>query len=138
MPFPHRTPKPQPRPPQDEDREPLLRLGGLYPSRNNSSIQGNAHVGTPRRGETDPLGTELIDLIERAMEQQRPLRFLIFEDSGKFPNSPPYTIHATLGRVNGESQAAAEPDVVEEAPAPPPPPLPTTPTRPMRRTAPRR
>ena len=135
MPFPRRTPKAQP-----QDREPLLRLGGLYPNDSGTSIMGNVHVGSPRRGEEVPLGTDLIDLIERAMEQQRPLRLLIFEDNGKFPNAPPYTIHATLGRANGESQATAEPEAVEEAPAPapPPPPFPTAPARPMRRTAPRR
>ena len=138
MPFSHRTPKPQPRPPQDNE-EPLLRLGGLYPSRDGTSIMGNAHVVTPRRGQEDPLGTELIDLIERSMEQQRPLRFLIFEDNGKFPNAPPYTIHATMGRSNGEAAPLpAEPEQEPEAPEPPPPPLPTTPMRPVRRASPRR
>lgn len=143
MPFGRHTPKPPARPPRDE---PLMRLGGLLPNRDGTSLGGNVSLGEPRRGSDEPLGVELIDLIQRAMEQQRPLRFIVFEDSGKFPNQPPYTIHATMGRSNGESAQPRAPaqevveDLLEEETLPeiPPPPMPTTPTRPIRRTAPRR
>lgn len=162
MPFGRPTPPPSSPPPspgQNYPKDDLLKLGGLYPSKSGKALTGNIHINEPRRGASEPFGVILIDLIQQAMEEQRPLRFLVFEST--FPDSrSPYTLNITLG--NPRPPRGEEPDEDGEDPTPtttpqrgeyfggneptPPPPTrrPEAPTRsepvprPVRRTAPRR
>src|SRR6266850_1397773 len=87
---------------QRRNDEPLTRLGGLYDSKSGKAITGNVRVHEARKGDAMPLGEVLIDIIRRAMDERRTLRFLVFQNDGKFRNSPPYTLHATIGDIAKE------------------------------------
>ena len=131
MPFQPTPPTPQPAPPQQyPDREPLLRLGGLWTSRNGNSLQGNIRLSYARLGEPN-VGEQLIALIQRCLDEGGDLRFLIFES--RYPGKgAPYSLQCTFNPPRAPNApvytppSAPEPDGDEPA------------TRPVRRTAPRR
>ena len=123
MPFDRQPQQPSP---QYPNNGPLLRVGGLYPSKSGKALTGNIHVATPRQGEEQPFGEILIDLIRQCMEENLPVRCLVFENDGKYPGAP-YRVCLTTGRSKPE-QAQVQGDSPPEEPA----------QRPPRRTLPRR
>lgn len=149
-PFPNRPPSALPRPPvqdeainppQTEQAEPddeLLKLGGLYPSRSGNALLGGINLSWVPRGGTDPVGTLLIEKIQRAMDLGRPLRFCVFENSGKFQNQSPYSIHVAVGRPRQTQPGSLEGTEGTQESQRLPPVMAPLPPRPVRRTAPRR
>ena len=137
MPFGHPTPR-QPEQAVQGPNNPLTRAGGLYPSKNGKALTGSIRVDAPRRNSIVPFGDELIGMIREAMEAKVPLRALVFENDGRFPNSPPYNLNFSLGDRVYEDPATASNngwDAPEtETPAEPA----SVPPRPQRRAAPRR
>lgn len=143
-----RQPPPPPQPPQDpDDQYPLVKIAGLWPSRSGTALMGN-------------IGREMdIEALERVIQAarmaERPLRFIVFDNSNKMgnnPRAPAYTLMATLGRVMQPQPAQTfypdpdQPEGEEEAggnddtPAWVEPPQPPTqrPMPPRRATPPRR
>ena len=132
---PFNVPAPPP-PPGDTapppDREPLLRLCGMYPSTSGTSLGGNLQLTRVPKGSNEMIGITLIDKLQQFMEEKGDARFVLFE-GGKYPNSPPYTLCMTKARPR--MQAPPDQDETGEGEnGPPPEPTP----RPIRRAAPRR
>jgi len=145
----------QPEQPEPDDK--LILLAGLFPSQSGNALLGGMDPNrVSRGGGGETIGAVLIEKIQRAMELNRPLRFCVFENTGKFPNQrSPYTIHVAIGRPRpdyqgGEKRSAQEPEEYPRVDRPAQPvggtqegqfdtrlmaPLPP---RPVRRTAPRR
>ena len=129
-----------------EDREPLLRLGGLWTSKTGKALTGNVNLDYAKEGE-DSVGEQLMSLLTQAKQEGKPLRFLVFEDDGKFASRAPFSLHVTLGMQKPEEQEQPTRESAPQAPrrwGPPPETdasvsdtVESTP-RPMRRTAPRR
>lgn len=83
--------------------EPLLRLGGLFPSkRNDHVISGSINLDYAKDGEPT-IGEQFADLLERALAEGKRLRFVIFESDGRFPG-PPYSINVTLAEPRQPDQ----------------------------------
>lgn len=126
---------PAPRPPNAAypNDEPLLRLGGLYPSKTGNALTGNISLTYSPRETQEPVGVSLGDLIQRAMEADRPLRFLVFENTRT--GHPPYILNVTLGNPRAEAPPTGPgPDAAPPGDDQPP----EAPPRPPRRAAPRR
>lgn len=96
MPF--NNPPRQDDPPQD--REPLLRAGGLYNSKTGNALTGNINLLYVDRDGTR-FGDRLMAMIEEAMNRGVPLRALVFESrpfpDGQPPRSP-YMLNFGYGR----------------------------------------
>lgn len=159
MPFPtHKPDYPPTRPPAQasqsqpdySNQPPLLKWGGLYPSRNGKAIVGNIKLTQPRYGETRPFGEILIEQIKQYMAEGKSLRILVFEGrpNPKEDTRPqaPYTIHSTEGLSRDQwlamsrgEQGAATGGPWERSQEEPNQPTQTEPVpQPMRRGAPRR
>src|SRR2546430_1387542 len=83
--------------PQQRERDPnLTRLGGLYPSKTGKALAGNMNLAWVDRNTNETVGKKLIEMIERAMDDNLPLRFLIFDNTDRGGN-PPYVMHVTFG-----------------------------------------
>ncbi len=162
MPFRHpqppRSPQPDnPRPNVDPDRPPLLKLGGLYPSKSGKALTGNINLLYQDRQGSPSVGTQWVELLQQCVQENLPLRVLVFENNGQWSGAhrAPYTLHICVGSPRQERPASPPPpDLPEEHPddeAPdnqpepdepePPARLRTpepTPRPPVRRIAPRR
>lgn len=143
MPFQQIPPSPPLEPQTDSaDPSPLLRLGGLFPTQSGKALTGNVNLSYVGRDQDATIGERLIQILEKCIQENRPLRFVIFENQGKFGNKVPYILNVTIGRSPGEYTTTGE-SLSPEAPPPPPPPQTTprtepTPRPPIRRIAPRR
>lgn len=116
MPFNSQPPR-QPESQGNEDRYPLTRLSGLYPSKAGNALTGNA---------MDRIIGDLERVIADAKASGRPLRFLVFENQRGGQNSPPYMLQVTLGnaRTTGPSGWGQSGGYQQPAPAPYAPPDP--------------
>jgi hypothetical protein len=141
---------------QPEQDDTLLKLTGLFPCQSGNALLGGMDPNrVPRGGGGETIGALLIEKIQRAMELNRPLRFCVFENNGKFPDQrAPYTIHAAVGRPRQDlRQGSGSSPAQEESPRVDPPTqavrgtqeaqfdtrlMAPLPPRPVRRTAPRR
>ena len=141
---------------EQQDREPITRLGGLFPSKSGKALCGGIDfVWQNQDGETH--GDQLLELLQQAKNEQKQLRILIFQNNR--PGGAPYTLNVALGelRVAQSSQSEKLPEQEkprtwqsradnQEAqttePRQQPPwaniPDPPEPPRPTRRVAPRR
>ena len=149
MPF-NNPPREVPQAPV-QDREPLLRAGGLYNSKSNS-LTGNINLLYVDR-DGNRFGDRLMAMIEEAMRRGVALRALVFESRPSFdgtaPRSP-YMLNFGFGqpkpqadertaRVEAPSPPTAdsrawarEPDLDSEAGLPAPEPTPRRRTPPSR------
>ena len=136
-----------------QDREPLLRAGGLYNAKNNS-LTGNINLLYVDR-DGNRFGDRLIMMIEEAMNRGVALRALVFESRPSFdgtaPRSP-YMLNFGFGqpkpqddgrtaRVEAPSPPTADPRPWAREPQPTPDSetgLPTPEPTPRRRTPPSR
>src|SRR5438105_2099227 len=95
MPFNQDRPQPQ-RGKWERDGN-LMRLGGLYPSKTGKALTGNMGIGWQDQ-DGQSMGKKLIEMIERALDDNLPLRFVIFDNTDRAEgNRPPYSLHVTFG-----------------------------------------
>ena len=141
---------PQPQQPQQSQRDEFrLRLGGLYPSKTGNALTGGINLDYVKQGDNRSVGEVLIEYIEKCLEENLQLRFLVFENNGKFNEKSPYTMHVTIGnpRTGPQGGQSASPSIPkdgwewqngpQQAPELPDVPSPE-PTPRLRRGAPRR
>ena len=114
-------------------KEDLIKLGGLYPSKSGKALTGNSNMNYVLKSTEIPVGETLIETIKQAMDEDRPLRFLVFENNGRFPGAP-YSLHVAMGTARPVEGAEAE----EGPPAPPVEDTPPPRRAPGPRVAPRR
>lgn len=125
----------------NSERQPLTRLGGLYNSKSGNALMGTINLNYVNRETGQSLGETIIDEIRRAMEMNHPWRLLVFENSGKFQQRAPYSIHSCIGdRPNKARNDPEKPfnDGFARGLASDAPPAEPAPQAPRRRTAPRR
>ena len=117
---------------QYPDREPLVRWGGLYTFKSGKGFAGNINIARINPETGICFGQTLMDQIQQCLDEGRPLRIVVFENT--FPDArSPYTINSTMGVSKEQASAATaapqnEPYDARSEPVP----------RPMRRGAPRR
>ena len=119
---------------------PLVRVAGLYPSRDNKWLRGSVDPSRQGRGGTESVGERLVQLIETAVEQQMKVQFFVYEaDTARFPNAAPYNLSVGLVEPQQE-QPGGQPFPEDRAKGPNESEVdePTPQPRPTRRTAPRR
>lgn len=112
MPFePRQERREQPAPQRPEApryETPLTRWGGLYVSRSGKAIAGNINLTRIDQQSGMPFGQVIISQVEECLKTGRPLRIVIFENSGSdYERRAPYTISSTYGM---SKQVPAEPD----------------------------
>jgi len=158
MPF-RRPPEPPKEAQQpSEERPPLLKLGGLFPSKSGNALTGNVNLWYKTRQGEASVGTKLAELLQQCAKENRPVRVLVFENTGKWGGKghAPYSLHVCLGNVlqkqdtpTAEFQQPEGYPTYEDAPdeplepdTPEPPAIfrtpEPTPRPPVRRVAPRR
>ena len=158
MPFRHPQPPRSPQPNVDPDRPPLLKLGGLYPSKSGKALTGNINLLYQDRQGSPSVGTQWVELLQQCVQENLPIRVLVFENNGQFGGAhrAPYTLHVCLGApwqeqptsppppelLEGHATYEDAPEGEQEPDEPEPParlrtPEPT-PRPPVRRVAPRR
>ena len=136
--MPLRRDQPEPAPRTTQRDEHRFRLGGLYEGKNNS-LTGNVHVASIRR-DGNTLGDRLIERIQYCMDENLPLRFLVFENNGKYPeDKAPFSLHLTVGRPRAEVDGSGSSGSwTNPSLDPKPDPESEQPPRPARRVPPRR
>ena len=160
MPFRHPQPpnsSPQ-QPNTDPERPPLLKLGGLYPSKSGKALTGNINLLYQDRQGVPSIGTQWVELLQRCVQENLPIRVLVFENNGQWGGAhrAPYTLHVCVGTPKQEQPTSPPPselleghatyeEAPEDQPEPGEPEPPTrlrtpepTPRPPVRRVAPRR
>ena len=158
MPFRHPQPPRSPHPNVDPERPPLLKLGGLYPSKSGKALTGNINLLYQDRQGSPSVGTQWVELLQQCVQENLPIRVLVFENNGQFGGAhrAPYTLHVCLGApwqeqptsppppelLEGHATYEDAPENEREPDEPEPParlraPEPT-PRPPVRRVAPRR
>ena len=158
MPFRHPQPPRSPHPNVDPERPPLLKLGGLYPSKSGKALTGNINLLYQDRQGSPSVGTQWVELLQQCVQKNLPIRVLVFENNGQFGGAhrAPYTLHVCVGTPRQEQPASPPPPELleghatyedapegEQEPDEPEPPVclrtpEPTPRPPVRRVAPRR
>lgn len=116
MPFHRRSAPPQRR--RNDTDDDLLRLGGLWDSKSGKAITGSVNVIEPQDEGEPPFGEVLIQWIEQAMSEERPLRFLVFEVNSQSPRGPSYSLNMALGDQRPADRESRPP--LRRSSAPPP------------------
>lgn len=138
MPF-QRNPQQGARPPQgsayrDPNDPKPVRLGPLWYSKSGNTMMGNVNV-TYQNKHGEFIGDTMMQMIQDAMDRNVPLRFLIFENNGKFREPGDGSLHVTFGnpprqsdtQSDGRNQPQPQPQRFRRNPGPPPPPFPEPP-----------
>src|SRR5438270_13532657 len=95
MPFNQDRPQPQ-RSRRQLDAN-LMRLVGLYPSKTGKALTGNIGISWQDQ-DGQSMGKKLIEMIERALDDNLPSRFVIFDNTDRAEaNRPPYSPQVTFG-----------------------------------------
>ena len=111
MPFRHPQPPRSPHPNVDPERPPLLKLGGLYPSKSGKALTGNINLLYQDRQGSPSVGTQWVELLQQCVQENLPIRVLVFENNGQFGGAhrAPYTLHVCLGTPRQEQATSPLP-----------------------------